>query len=165
MANILEGKITPLVFSSSWSLILFSTWVSLDSVLSCSPPGSSVRGILQARKLDWVVISFSRDLPNPGTEPGSPTLHADSLLWATRENWFCPTRSVQLVQCSRSVVSDSLRPHGLQHAGPPCLSPTPGVHSNSCPLSGWCHPSIWSSGVPSPPALNLSQHQGLFFPY
>ena len=80
MANILEGKITPLVFSSSWSLILFSTWVSLDSVLSCSPPGSSVHGILQARKLDWVVISFSRDLPNPGTEPGSPTLHADSLL-------------------------------------------------------------------------------------
>ena len=46
------------------------------------------------------------------------------------------------VQFSRSVVSDSLWPHGLQHARPPCPSPTPRVHSNSCPLSHWCHPAI-----------------------
>ena len=59
-------------------------------------------------------------------------------------------------------MSDSLRPHGLQHARPPCPSPTPGVYSNSCPLSWWCHPTISSSVVPSPPAFNLSQHQGLF---
>ena len=45
---------------------------------------------------------------------------------------------------------------------PPCPSPTPGVDSNSCPLSWWCHSTISSSVVPSPPALNLSQHQGLF---
>ena len=45
------------------------------------------------------------------------------------------------VQFSRSVMSDSLRPHELQHAWPPCPSQTPGVHSNSCPLSRWCHPS------------------------
>ena len=51
------------------------------------------------------------------------------------------------VQFSRSVVSDSLRPHGLQHARPPCPSPTPGVYSNSCPLSWWCHPTISSSSV------------------
>ena len=50
-------------------------------------------------------------------------------------------------QFSRSVVSDSLRPHGLQHARPPCPSPTPGVYSNSCPLSWWCHPTISSSSV------------------
>ena len=49
---------------------------------------------------------------------------------------------------SRSVVSDSLRPHESQHARPPCPSPTPGVHSNSCPLSRWCHPAISSSVVP-----------------
>ena len=48
-------------------------------------------------------------------------------------------------QFSRSVVSDSLRPHGLQHARPVCPSPTPGVYSNSCPLSQWCHPAISSS--------------------
>ena len=52
------------------------------------------------------------------------------------------------VQFSCSVVSDSSQPHGLQHARPPCLSPTPGVYSNSCPLSRWCHPAIWSSFVP-----------------
>ena len=52
------------------------------------------------------------------------------------------------VQFSRSIVSDSLRPHGLQHARPPCPSPTPGVHSNLCPLSQWCHPTISSSVIP-----------------
>ena len=48
---------------------------------------------------------------------------------------------------SRSVVSDSLWPHELQHAKPPCPSPSPGVHSNSRPLSRWCHPAISSSVV------------------
>ena len=52
------------------------------------------------------------------------------------------------VQFSRSVVSDSLRPHELQHARPPCPSPTPWVHSDSRPSSGWCHPAISSSAVP-----------------
>ena len=52
------------------------------------------------------------------------------------------------VQFSRSVVSDSLQPHGLQHAKPPCPSPTPGAYSNSCPLSWWCHPTISSSVIP-----------------
>ena len=49
---------------------------------------------------------------------------------------------------SRSVVSDPLRPHGLQHARLPCTSPTTRVYSNSCPLSRWCHPTISSSVVP-----------------
>ena len=52
------------------------------------------------------------------------------------------------VQFSCSVVSDSLGPHELQLARPPCLSPTPGVHPNPCPLSRWCHPTISSSVVP-----------------
>ena len=52
------------------------------------------------------------------------------------------------VQFSRSVVSDSLQPHELQHARPFCPSPTPGVHSNSRPSSRWCHPAISSSVVP-----------------
>ena len=49
-----------------------------------------------------------------------------------------------LVQFSCSVMSDSLQPHGLQHTRPPCPSPTPRVHSNSCPLSWWCHLTISS---------------------
>ena len=55
------------------------------------------------------------------------------------------------VQFSCSVMSDSLRPHELQHARPPCPSPTPGVHSDSHPSSHWCHPAISSSVVPFSP--------------
>ena len=66
------------------------------------------------------------------------------------------------VQFSRSVVSDSLRPHELQHSRPPCPSPSPEVHSNSRPSSQWCHPAISSSVTPFPPAPNPSQHQSIF---
>ena len=59
-----------------------------------------------------------------------------------RLNIFCG------FQFSCSVVSDSLWPHGLQHARPPCLPPTPKVYSNSCPLSQWCHPTISASVIP-----------------
>ena len=52
------------------------------------------------------------------------------------------------VQFSRSVVSDSLQPHELQHARPPCPPPTPRVYPNSCPSSQWCHPVISSSVIP-----------------
>ena len=61
---------------------------------------------------------------------------------------------VNSVQFSRSVVSDSLLPHELQHARPPCPSLTPGAYSDSCPLSQWCHPTISSSIVPF-----FSRHQ------
>ena len=52
------------------------------------------------------------------------------------------------VQFNRSVMSDSLLPHGLQHASPPCPSPTPEVYSNSCSLNQWCHPTISFSVIP-----------------
>ena len=66
------------------------------------------------------------------------------------------------VQFSRSVVSDSLRPHESQHARPSCPSPTPGVHSDSCPSSQRCHPAISSSVVPFSSCPYPSQHQSLF---
>ena len=53
-----------------------------------------------------------------------------------------------LLLFSRSVVSNSLQPHGVQHARLPCPSPTSGACSNSCPLSRWCHPTIFSSVIP-----------------
>ena len=61
-------------------------------------------------------------------------------------SWFKIDRfkTENSVQFSRSVMSDSLRPHGLQHARLPCPSPTPGAYSNSCPLCQWCHPTISS---------------------
>ena len=55
---------------------------------------------------------------------------------------------ISSVQFSYSVMSDSLQPHESQHASPPCLSPTPGVNPNPCPLSQWCHPAMSSSVVP-----------------
>ena len=88
------------------------------------------RGFFQARVLEWVAVAFSSLPPQFSS-----------------------------VQFSRSVVSDSLRPHESQHARPPCPSPTPRVYSNSCPSSWWCHPTISSSVGPFSSAPNLSQHQ------
>ena len=67
------------------------------------------------------------------------------LLYPSIDWWILQLFTVQF---SCLVVSDSLRHHELQHARPPCQSPTPGVHSNSCPLSRWCHPAISSSVIP-----------------
>ena len=67
-------------------------------------------------------------------------------LWV-QFGWISET-GVRLVQCSHSVVSDSLQLHGLKHARLPCPSPPPGAYSNSCPSSRWCHPTIPSSVVP-----------------
>ena len=81
------------------------------------------------------------------------------------KNFSLPFSSVQF---SHSVVSDSLWPHGLQHARPPCPSPTPGVYPNSCPLSQWCHPTISFSVIPfstcpqSFPASGFFQMSQLF---
>ena len=92
---------------------------------------------------------FIQYLPYPETEPMSPVLAGG---FFTAES---PGKPVTLplvwfssVQFSRSVVSSSLRPHESQHAWPPCPSPTPGVYSNPCPSSRWCHPAISSSVVP-----------------
>ena len=66
------------------------------------------------------------------------------------------------VQFSCSVMSDSLWPHGLQHARPPCLSPAPGAYPNSCPLSRWCHPTISSFVVPCSSCLQSFPASGSF---
>ena len=75
-------------------------------------------------------------------EEGMPSIKRGHNAFIFSSVWF-----------SHSVMSDSLWPHGLQHARPPCPSPTPGVYSNSCPLSWWCNPTISSSVVPSSSCL------------
>ena len=65
-----------------------------------------------------------------------------------KRNWYLFGFNSTSDQISRSVVSYSLRPHELQHTRPPCPTPTPGVHWDSRPSSGWCHPAISSSVVP-----------------
>ena len=80
----------------------------------------------------------------------------------SRANQGIPWWSSGSVQFSLSVVSDSLRPHRLQHAKPPCPSLTPGVYSNPCPLSQWCHLTISSSVVPFSSRLQSFPASGSF---
>ena len=70
--------------------------------------------------------------------------------------------SISSAQFSCSVMSNSLWPHGLHHARPPCPSPTPRIYSNSCPLSQWCHPTISSSVVPFSSCLQSFPASGSF---
>ena len=85
--------------------------------MDCSPPGSSVLRILQARALEWVAISFSN-------------------AW----NWKVKVKLLSHVWLLATPWTAACQP--------PCPSPTPGVYSNSCPLSWWCHLTILSSVVP-----------------
>ena len=85
------------------------------------------------------------------------------------QNCLCILKSIlqhliwfSSVHFSRSVVSNSLRTHGLQHARPPCPSPTPGVDSNSCHRGGDGIQPSHTLSPPYPPAFNLAQHQDLF---
>ena len=116
---------------SQWDLLLL--WVPSN--------------IHMARKVDTFLLGLCNTacgnyVLQPGIEPGDMAVKAlSSNHWTTRE-------LLSSVQFSHSVVSESLRPHGLQHAKPPCPSPTLGVHSNSRPSSRWCHPAISSSVVP-----------------
>ena len=112
------------------------------------------------------------DLPDSGIEPAVLTSCAlAGRLFTTSATWksitciimhICNMHIYMAVLFSRLVMSDSLRPHKLQHARLPCPSPTPGVHPNPGPLSWWSHLTISSSVVPFSSCLNLSQHQSLF---
>ena len=81
---------------------------------------------------------------------------AESWTWLRNFNYYYS------VQFSRSVVSDSLRPHEPEHARPPCPSPAPRAYPNSCPLCRWCHPTILSSVVPFSSHLQSFPASGSF---
>ena len=100
----------------------------------------------------WEMLSFSQHLRNilistfivMMTRPlirSHPTATSHQCVKTVRTLWH-------LAQFSCSVVSDSLQPHELQQTRPPCPSPTPWVHTNPCPSSWWCHPTISSSVIP-----------------
>ena len=114
-------------------------------------------GILQARMLEWVAMPSPGDLPDPVMEHASlasPALAGG--FFTTTTTWKAWKQSVQL------VMSDCLRPHGLQHARLLCPSPTHGAWSNSCPLNQWCHPTISSSVIPSSSCLQPFPASGSF---
>ena len=110
----------------------------------CSPPGA-VHGILQASILGWVFLLQEIFLTR-----GRTCISCVAGRFFSPEPPGSPRVQYQFssVHFSRSVVSDSLRPHESQHARPPCPSPSPGVHSDSRPLSQWCHSAISSSVIP-----------------
>ena len=125
----------------------------------------------------WIKISCEN--PNQGRKTPAMCLadwHGrDTLLTAIGEEVFVSPADLEelmrylgrtvhfsSVQFSHSVMSDSLWPHGLQHARLPCPSPTPGACSNSYPSSRCAIQLSHSLSSPSPPAFSLSQHQGLF---
>ena len=89
---------------------------------------------------------------------GHRSLHWGRAAWEMVGHLF-PGGSVPF---SRSVVSDTLRPHELQHTRHPCPSPIPRVYPNSCPLSWWCHPTISSSVVPFSSQLQCFPAPGSF---
>ena len=136
------------------------TWLSNWTELNIMYWASPIRFINFPVKLGVGITGFTQ------VQPAIP------LLWTHAMNHSCRTLRLQLccemamkmdqyssmtnivltcnapVQFSRSVVSNSLRLHGLQHTRPPCLSPSPRVYSNSCPLSQWCHPIMPFSVIP-----------------
>ena len=135
-------------FFSYWVKIYAQMYMTLGKPMDYNLPRFWVNGILQARILEWVAILSSRDLPDLGINLSSlmsSELTGEFFTPGVPENSGERFRSVQF---SHIVLSDSLRPHGLQHARPPCPSKTPGVYSNSCPLNQWCHPTISSSALP-----------------
>ena len=85
---------------------------------------------------------------------------AKSLCCPPETTSCCHWLSVQYSSVAQSCLT--LRPHGLQHARPPCPSPTPRVYSDSCPLSWWCHPTISSSFVPFSSCLQSFPTSGSF---
>ena len=113
-----------------WARLVTKLCLTLCDPMDYSPPGPSV----QARILEWVAISFSTGSSGPR--------------YRTRIYVTSIVSRFSSVQFSRSIMSNSLRPHGPQHTRPPCPSPTPGVYPNSCPLSQWCHSAISSSVIP-----------------
>ena len=145
------------VWSLGWEDPLEKDMASHSSILAWRIPWTEEPGGLQSTGLQRVRHDWATSLQVchgfPYKEQASNlttavTIHSD---FGAQENkiyrWFhfFPFSSVQF---SCSVVSDSLRPHVSQHARPPCPSPTPGVHPNSCASSQWCHPAISSSVVP-----------------
>ena len=129
-------------------VLVIQSCPTLCDPMDCSLSGSSVHGILQARILERVSMPSSRGSSQPGDWTWVSCITSKFFtIWATREahTYIYKLRTLFVLLFSLSIVSNSLWPHGLQHARLPCPSPSPGVSSNSCPLSWWCYPSVLSN--------------------
>ena len=130
-------------------------WSRLHTTNSGGPgliPGRGTRS--QMPQLKTCMLRQRSTISRAANKTRHSQLNSEVIPWHVKKTWAKMSRQytenkilwthliTSVSQFSRSVVSDTLRPHGLQHARPPCPSPTPGVYSNSCPLRQWCHPTI-----------------------
>ena len=113
------------------------------------PPGTQLYSPVSHKSSVYIQLQFKC-----AKSPLCPAVEREVSLWkqiippqADKPWWFDLQDVLSSILFSRLVVSDSLRPHELQHPRPPCPSSTPGVHSDSRPSSRWCHPAIASSVV------------------
>ena len=128
------------------------TW-ALALPMTCFPEWSRAAHLATRFLTSWSEARSTVDVCPPcANHVGSSHTYQEHCISAILDSRLLDKKNCKFlfssVQFSRSVMSDSLRPHELQHARPPCPSPTPRVHPNSCPLSRWCHPAISSSVVP-----------------
>ena len=114
--------------------------------------GNNVSKVVN-KPIPHIILPNHQGIPHPKSREGRASIHL--IVNGCCPYWFLTLLTLPRQKAhfhsdhiSRSVVSDSLRRHELQHSRPPCPSPTPRVHSNSCPLSHWCHPAISSSVIP-----------------
>ena len=158
MIYIIQGTVQ---FSSVSRVQLFATpWIAArQASLSITDSRSSLRLMPSSRWCHPAISSSVVPFSCPQSLPAS--VFSNELTLHMR--WPNSTQHIfSSVQFSRSVVSDSLQPHESQHTRPPCPSPTPWVHSDSChQVRDAIQPSHPPSS-PSPPAPNPSQHQSLF---
>ena len=144
------------------SMLAYEEW---DDIIYHCPTAETFESKTGAGKNNWWdVVSVNQDCPGKARMEGKLTLERSKALELGPMSLdLCPSSiSLCSVQFSPSVVSDSLQPHGLWHARPPCPSPTPEFTQTHV---HWVSDTIQPShplSSPSPPALNLSQHQGLF---
>ena len=173
------------ISKGSWIWRNDTVMSSLD--FSFSLTYSTVHEILQARILNWVAIPFSRGSSRPRDWTQVSCIAGKIFtIWATRKALYIPhlllkkpktcqqeitdkkqtTTTTKLAFCiqlfSCTIMSDFLRPHGLQHSRLPYPSPIPRTCSNPCPSSHWCHPTISSSVIPFSSHLQSFPASGSF---
>ena len=139
----LEARLLPQDHHPGWAPAAFP-WPVKGPLPGLQPPPPPCPLSLQTRQ-------------SSGNTPGNTTALHNHVQW----HHACRTSIHLSVQFSHSVISNSA-PHGLQHARPPCPSPTRGAHSKSCPLSQWCYPTISSSVIPFSSCLQSLPASGSF---
>ena len=139
-----------LLLLQQWNILLYQSISQSDNTITCL-----VSALLNLT--DEVVIGFCLTSYNDI----SPVKNKKSSHLAISDT-VPLTLIFSSVQFSRSAISNTLRPHELQHTRPPCQSPPPRVYPNSCPLSWWCHPAILSSVVCFSACLQSFQASGSF---